>query len=102
MINPHQHRQQFLPPIPSSFNHSSNPPQLPKPTTMPIKPNINPKNNTTQTTSGCTLNFNPHLRTKQIQDLISMLRIHKDAFNFQYQDMHGIHPNTYTHHIYIE
>ena len=51
---------------------------------------------------GRTLNINPQLTPAQVKDLISMLKEHKDAFAWKYQDMRGIHPDTCTHHIYIE
>ena len=48
------------------------------------------------------LNINPHLTPTQIQNLIGMLKEHQATFAWEYQDMQGIHPNTCTHHIYIE
>lgn len=51
---------------------------------------------------GCTLNINPQLTPTQVKDLVGMLKEHKVMFAWEYQNMQGIHPDTCTHHIYIE
>lgn len=51
---------------------------------------------------GRTLNINPNLSLGQIQDLITMLKDNKVAFSWEYQDMCAIHPDSCTHHIYID
>ena len=51
---------------------------------------------------GRTLNINPHLTPTQVKNLIDMLKEHQATFAWEYQDIRSIHPDTCTHHIYIE
>ena len=51
---------------------------------------------------GKSLNINSHLETSQEQRLIELLRKYSKSFAWDYTNMAGIHPDTCTHHIYIE
>jgi hypothetical protein len=49
-----------------------------------------------------TLNINSKLEENKKEQLIKTIQKHSGAFAWEYTDMHGIHPNTCIHHIYIE
>ena len=51
---------------------------------------------------GKTLNIGNHLDSSQQEKLIRLLRKYQKAFAWDYTDMHGIHPDTCTHHIYTD
>jgi hypothetical protein len=51
---------------------------------------------------GKTFNINSILEEIQKEQLIEILQKHYGAFAWEYNDMHGIHPNTCIHNIYID
>lgn len=51
---------------------------------------------------GKSLNINSHLEVSQEQKLIELLRKYSKSFSWDYTNMEGIHPDTCTHHIYME
>jgi len=51
---------------------------------------------------GKTLNIGNHLDSSQQEKLIRLLRKYQEAFAWDYTDMHGIHTDTCTHHIYTD
>lgn len=57
---------------------------------------------TTEIFPGNNLNINSHLEVSQEQKLIELLRKYSKAFSWDYTNMAGIHPDTCTHHIYME
>ena len=48
------------------------------------------------------LNINSDLEVSQEKNLIELLRKYSKAFAWDYTNMPGIHPDTCTHHIYME
>ena len=48
-----------------------------------------------------TLNISSRLDSSHEEQLIQVLREYFSTFSWDYIDMKGIHPNTYTYHIYI-
>ena len=48
------------------------------------------------------LNINSNLEVSQEQNLIELLRKYSKSFDWDYTNMPGIHPDTCTHHIYME
>jgi hypothetical protein len=51
---------------------------------------------------GKCLNINSNLEKYQEERIIQLLQKYSKAFSWDYTDMQGIHPDTCTHHIYIE
>lgn len=50
---------------------------------------------------GKSLHISSDLDSCQQEQLVTLLRDHLDAFAWSYEDMKGIPPETFTHHIYI-
>ena len=48
------------------------------------------------------MNIGTHLDSSQEEKLIQLLRKYQKSFAWDYTDMHGIHPETCTHHIYTD
>ena len=48
------------------------------------------------------MNINADLDSEQEKQLINLLQKHSGAFSWDYKDMPGIHPDTCTHHIYLQ
>ena len=51
---------------------------------------------------GKSLNINSDLEVSQEQKLVELLRKYSKSFAWDYTNMPGIHPDTCTHHIYME
>ena len=51
---------------------------------------------------GNILNISPQLDSNQQKTLINVLQEQPGVVTWDCKDMHAIHPNTYTHHIYIQ
>eukprot|EP00253_Pinus_taeda_P021045 PITA_21045 len=69
---------------------------------FPIQSITNTRSKTIEISPGKTLNIGTHLDSSQEEKLIQLLREYQKAFAWDYTDMHGIHPETCTHHIYID
>ena len=69
---------------------------------FPIQSIKNTQSQTIEISPGKTLNIGTHLDLSQEEKLIQLLRKYQKAFAWDYTDMHGIHPETCTHHIYTD
>ena len=69
---------------------------------FPIQSITNTQSKTIEINPGKTLNISTHLDSSQEEKLIQLLRKYQKAFAWDYTDMHGIHPETCTHHIYTD
>eukprot|EP00253_Pinus_taeda_P020244 PITA_20244 len=69
---------------------------------FPIQSITNTQSKTMEISPGKTLNIGTHLDSSQEKKLIQLLRKYHKAFAWDYTDMHGIHPETCTHHIYTD
>ena len=67
---------------------------------FPIHSITNTQSKTIDISPGKTLNIGTHLDSSQEEKLIQLLRKYQKAFAWDYTDMHRIHPETRTHHIY--
>jgi hypothetical protein len=67
-----------------------------------IKETTDPYCITVEISPGKTLNISADLDSEQQKQLISLLQKHSGAFSWDYKDMPGIHPDTCTHHIYLQ
>ena len=59
-------------------------------------------NSTVEIFPGKSLNINTNLERLQQEKLIITLQQHSSAYAWEYNDMKGISPKTFIHHIYIE
>ena len=48
------------------------------------------------------MNINPNLKPDELECLVTLLKRHKGAFDWEYTDMRGIPLGLCTHHIYIK
>ena len=69
---------------------------------FPIQSITNTQSKTIEISPGKTLNIGTHLDSSQEEKLIQLLRKYQKSFAWDYTDMHGIHPETCTHHIYTD
>ena len=69
---------------------------------FPVQSITNTQSQIIEISPGKTLNIGNHLDSSQQEKLIRLLRKYQKAFAWDYTDMHGIHPDTCTHHIYID
>eukprot|EP00253_Pinus_taeda_P020812 PITA_20812 len=69
---------------------------------FPIQSITNTQSKTIEISPGKTLNIGTHLDSSQEEKLIQLLRKYQKEFTWGYTDMHEIHPETCTHHIYID
>jgi hypothetical protein len=67
-----------------------------------IKETIDPYCIIVEISPGKTLNINVDLDSEQHKQLVILLQKHFGAFFWDYKDMPGIHPDTCTHHIYLQ
>jgi hypothetical protein len=67
-----------------------------------IKETTDPYCITVEIIPGKTLNISVDLDSEQQKQLINLLQKHSGAFSWDYKDMPGIHPDTCTHHIYLQ
>ena len=71
--------------------HFTTPLSTPKPDTTIVE--ISP---------GKSFHISSDLDSSQQEQLVNLLQNHLNAFAWGYEDMKGIPPETYTHHIYIQ
>lgn len=69
---------------------------------FPIHSITNTQSKTLEISPGKTLNIGTHLDSSQEEKMIQLLRKYQKAFAWDYTNMHGIHPETCTHHIYTD
>ena len=69
---------------------------------FPIQSITNIQSKTIEISPGTTLNIGTHLDSSQEDKLIQLLRKYQKEFSWDYTDMHGIHPETCTRHIYTD
>eukprot|EP00253_Pinus_taeda_P006977 PITA_06977 len=69
---------------------------------FPVQSITNTQSKVIEISPGKTLNIGNHLDSSQQERLIQLLRKYQKAFAWDYTDMHGIHPDTCTHHIYTD
>jgi hypothetical protein len=67
-----------------------------------IKETIDPYNIVVDISPGKALNISANLDSNQQEQLVNILQNHLDAFSWDYKDMSIIHPDTCTHHIYVQ
>ena len=48
------------------------------------------------------MNINPNLKPDELECLVTLLKRHKGAFDWEYTDMRGIPSGLCTHHIYFK
>ena len=69
---------------------------------FPVQSITNTQSQVIEISPGKTLNIGNHLDSSQQEKLIRLLKKYQKSFAWDYTDMHGIHPDTCTHHIYTD
>lgn len=81
-------------------SHNSLPPSPPSLETPMCT--LEPDTTLVEISLGKSLHITSDLDASQQEQLVNLLLNHLDAFAWGYEDMKGIPPKTYTHHIYIQ
>ena len=63
---------------------------------------VQPETTLAEISPGKFLHLNPELEEQQTKKLLELLKEQSGAFAWDYGDMKGIDPNTYSHHIYTQ
>ena len=99
-----------FPEVPQTYNHifhkyfqeNFNPTRTTYFLVSAIKETTDPYNIVVEISPGKDLNISADLDSNQHEQLISLLQKHSGAFSWDYKYMSSIHPDTCTHHIYLQ